>query len=513
MQYAQVRGLYSHGHLSNGMRVAVEARQAGYVVITTNTRRAFRHFALLSVLLVAGILAAMPESLPAQALQNAANHIYAQKPCTPVYASADTHSTLLTQLLPGTEVTSVGQVTVGVSHWTHVLFWSGIDGYIPSNLVSATFPARVSDNGCSYPGLPVAESNPLTTQHGPFALNGRAFVTIPATVYTEYDSRSMPITTLTAGTALAFTAWASDVSGSPWYKVTTPQGTGWIWGGNIRMDMPNPATQTVNGQPIWASMAGKGMYGTNYLVHHSDVNTLIQAAKKAGITHLYPEVAITQYGFYGQNSLDRLLPVAHKAGLTVIAWIYTNLDNVGDDARMTAMVANYRTPSGDRADGLLMDIEEVTDSASVYTYGQLARAMLGPDELFVASVFHPFARPGYPYAAIAASFNVIAPMNYWHSRKNHQYSDDAVQRFVSVSIQTIRAAMAIDGGTPLPVEETGQTYDMYTPAFTGWQNAPTTAEVNADLRTAREIGCIGIGFYEWQTTTQDEWSVVSAYKW
>src|SRR6185437_2490281 len=430
---------------------------------------------LLAVVGAASLLAVMPSSFAAQAA--ASGSLYAQKPCTPVYASADTHSTLLTQLLPGTEVKSLGQVAVGAQQWAHVSIWSGIEGYIPSNVVSTTFPAGVSDNGCSYPGLPIAEANPLTIQHGPFPLAGHATVTLPATVYARVDTRSMPLANLTPGTDLVFSAWATDAHGNPWYNVATVQGSGWIWGGDVRMDQPNPATEQVNGKPIWAPMAGKGMYATNYLVHHSDVDALVQAAKKTGITHIYTEVAITRYGFYAQDSLNRLLPVAHKAGLTVIAWIYTNLDNIGDDARMTELVANYRTPDGDRADGLLMDIEEVTDSASVYMYGQLARAILGPDVLFVASVFHPYARPGYPYAAIAASFNVIAPMDYWHSRKNHPYSDDAVGRFVSVSIQTIRAAMAIAGGTPLPVEETGQTYDMYTAAFTGWKDAPTSAEI------------------------------------
>ena len=466
---------------------------------------------LLTLVGMSCLLTVTPSSFVTHAAASAS--LYAQKPCTPVYASADAHSTLLTQLLPGTEVKSLGAVTVGAEQWAHVSIWSGIEGYIPSNVVSATFPAGVSDNGCSYPGLPIAEANPLTTQHGPFPLAGHATVTLPATVYAKVDTHSMPLANLTPGTDLVFSAWATDARGNPWYNVATAQGNGWIWGGDVRMDQPNPATEQVNGKPIWAPMAGKGMYATNYLVHHSDVDALVQAAKKAGITHIYTEVAITRYGFYAQDSLNRLIPVAHQAGLTVIAWIYTNLDNIGDDARMTELVADYRTPDGDRADGLLMDIEEVTDSGSVYMYGQLARAILGPDVLFVASVFHPYARPGYPYAAIAASFNVIAPMDYWHSRKNHAYSNDAVERFVSVSIQTIRAAMSVAGGTPLPVEETGQTYDMYTAAFTGWKDAPTTAEIATDLRTAHEIGCIGVGFYEWQTTTQDEWQTISAYKW
>lgn len=486
---------------------------AGQVWARTMRYRWVSRLVLVVAFCVAGVLGALPlgSTMHAQAKDNTT--LYAQRPCTPVYASPDTHSTLLTQLLPGTDVTALSQQSVGTQRWTHVAFWSGIDGYIPSNQLSATFPSGVGDNGCSYPGLPPAEANPLKTEHGPFPLDGRAIVRAPATVFDKPDNHALPLASLESGAPMTFSAWASDASGSPWFKVKVGDGTGWIWGGNVRMDLPNPATHQVDGKPIWARMAGKGMYATNYLVHHSDVDVLVRAAKKAGITHLYTEVAITRYGFYAQNSLDRLLPVAHKAGLTVIAWIYTNLDNVGDDARLTAMVASYRTPSGDRADGLLMDIEEVTDSASVYTYGQLARAMLGPDVLFVASVFHPFARPGYPFAAIAASFNVIAPMDYWHSRKNREYSDEAVERFVSVSVQTIRAAMAIEGGVPLPVEETGQMYDMYTPAFTGWQNAPTDAEIIADLRTAREYDCIGIGFFEWQTATRDEWTALSNDTW
>ncbi len=308
--------------------------------------RALRRAALLLGLIVAGILGVLPSGLPALAHQTTPNYLYAQKPCTPVYASSDAHSTLLTQLLPGSEVTSLGQVNVGSQHWTHVSFWSGIDGYIPSAQVSATFPAGVGDNGCSYPGLPSADANPLATAHGPFPLSGRAFVTLPAAVLASPDGHSMPIASLAIGAVVTFSAWASDANGSPWYKVTIPQGTGWIWGGDIRMDLPNPATRVVDGRPIWAGMAGKGMYGTNYLVHHSDVNALVEAAKKAGITHIYAEVAITQFGFYGQDSLNRLLPVAHKAGIAVIAWIYTSLDNVGDDARMTELVSNYRTPYG-----------------------------------------------------------------------------------------------------------------------------------------------------------------------
>jgi hypothetical protein len=184
---------------------------------------------------------------------------------------------------------------------------------------------------------------------------------------------------------------------------------------------------------------------------------------------------------------------------------------------MTQEASQYVTKSGDRVDGVATDVEAVDDTASVFCYGQLVRALLGPDTLLVAAVFHPFAQPYYPYAAIAASWNVIAPMDYWHSQDLRSYSIRQVERFVSDSITTIRAAMAsaLGGVTSisLPVEELGQTYDMYSGDGTGDQAAPTGAEIQADMRTARALGCIGVSFFEWQTATQAEWTSVKQFSW
>ena len=54
---------------------------------------------------------------------------------------------------------------------------------------------------------------------------------------------------------------------------------------------------------------------------------------------------------------------------------------------------------------------------------------------------------------------------------------------------------------------------MYSPAFTGWQNAPTASEVTADMQAAHNLGAIGVAMYEWQTTTQSEWDAISRFSW
>jgi hypothetical protein len=396
------------------------------------------------------------------------------------------------------------------SGWTRVRFWSGADGYIPSSLVGPQQPEHPREGVCSYPGLPDAIAEDPPTDTGPAPLSAKGVNVVATPLYAQPDSASQQVATLAQGQAITVSQWAAGPSGQAWYQASANGKSGWIWSAKVTLSITDPAKRQVNGQPIWKPVAGKGMWFTNYLPHHSDVDQMMRAAKLAGITHVYVEVAITKYGFYARDTLDRLLPAAHRQGIAVIAWVYPYLRDVSLDVRLTRLVADYVTADGERADGLAADIEEVIDRASVYSYGQLTRALLGDDTLMVAAVFHPRAEPGYPYDAIAASWNVLAPMDYWHSRASKLYSRVDVTRFVAASMITIRAAM---GASQLPIEELGQTYNMFTDDFTGGDTAPGWDEMIADMDAAKDLGCIGVSFFEWQTATQEQWRAISAYPW
>jgi hypothetical protein len=485
------------------------------------------HQLVLAVSCLAVLLAIRPYAPPASAggvfsaamaSGSAAGVTYVQQPCTPVYAAPDQHSLMLTELLGGTDVTSLGQVHVQRVTWQHVLFWSGQAGYINAGQLAAHPPTSADVGSCALPGVPVPESVPLPSGNGswPLPAGSSGVLFAPAPLYAAPGAISGPVARIASGTPVRLLAWAGDRAGHTWYKVATPLLIGWLWSGAVSLYQPNPAVQQVKGQPIWMPVYGKGMWFTNYLPRNSNITAIIDAAKLAGVTHLYAEVAITQYGFFGRNTLDRLLPAAHAAGISVIGWVFPDLANIAGDVRMTQEVAQYVTKSGDRVDGIATDVETVDDTASVFCYGQLVRALLGPDTLLVAAVYHPFAQPFYPYASIAASWNVIAPMDYWHSRDIRSYSASQVARFVADSITTIRAAMSstpTDAGTVLPVEELGQTYDMYSDDGTGDQAAPTGAEIQSDMQTAHALGCIGVSFFEWQTTTQAEWASIKQFSW
>jgi hypothetical protein len=435
---------------------------------------------------------------------------YTQAPCAPVSTAPNSAAPLITQLLGGTDVTLLSTA----SGWSHIRIWGATEGYIPARALAATPPARASEGVCSFPHVPEAQVDILPHEPGPFPLTASGVTNGPATVYAWPSLGAIPEAGLEAGAPVNISQWASDEAGRPWYHVQTGAGAGWLWAGYVLLDQPDPATHTVKGKPVWAPVAGKGMWFTNYFTRHTDVTKLVAAAKAAGLTHLYAEVAITRFGFYAPISLDRLLPAAHAQGIAVIAWVYPTLENVADDIRMSVRVARYVTPSGDRPDGLATDVEEVMDSGSVYTYGQLLRGLLGPDELLVNSAMHPFTHAGYPYAAVAASWNVMAPMDYWHSSAHRTYAAADVVRFVTISIVTIRAAMLAAGvSSPIPIEELGQMYDMYSDDGAGTAYNPSGAEITADLTTARSLGCIGASYFEWQTATQEQWQALSAFVW
>ena len=467
------------------------------------TLRSILSVTLACLALISGLLATAPI-----AHATSSSLLYTQPPCAPVYTAPSKQSLLITQLLGGTDVTAIGEGDA--SGWTHMHIWSGIDGYIPSSLLGAQQPEHPREGGCNYPGLPDAEAEDPPADTGPAALNAKGATMVVTPLYAQPDANSQQVATLAQGQAIAISQWAAGPGGQPWYQASANGKSGWIWSAKVKLSIADPAKQQVNGQPIWRAIAGKGMWFTNYLPHHSDVDQMMRAAKLAGITHVYVEVAITPYGFYARDTLNRLIPAAHNQGIAVIAWVYPYLRDVSLDVRLTKLVADYTTPTGERADGVAADIEEVIDRASVYSYGQLTRALLGDDTLMVAAVFHPRAEPDYPYDAIAASWNVLAPMDYWHSRASKLYGRADVTRFVAVSIITIRAAM---GMNQLPIEELGQTYNMFTDDFTGGATAPGWDEMIADMDAAKDYGCIGVSYFEWQTATQEQWQAISRYPW
>jgi len=253
-------------------------------------------------------------------------------------------------------------------------------------------------------------------------------------------------------------------------------------------------------------IAGKGLWLTFPDWKAQTDQQIVAEALADGATHIYLEVATSSDGFYGGRALDSLLPLAHAAGLAVLDWVYPELSNPAADAGILRQVGTYRTPGGDAADGLALDIEANLDAPTVAAYAGQAKAVAGPRGLVVAVTWAPEQLPHYPYAALAPYVGAFAPMDYWHVQES-DYSYAQVYAWVLGSVQQLRR---LAGRPSVPVEVIAETFDWHSPVTGQGEFSPTAAELQAAVQAASDAGAGGVSFYRASTATPPEQTVIAA---
>ncbi|HHY79813.1 MAG TPA: SH3 domain-containing protein [Thermoanaerobacter sp.] len=317
-----------------------------------------------------------------------------------------------------------------------------------------------------------------------------------------------------------------DKSGD-WYKVKLQNGVvGWIAGWlTIAYNNPNQIASDTSdnlsdrrtltaggsqssrgniGQALTSlPYAGKGVWYSIYskMPDASDLSRFVTAR----VTHIYIEVATSKAGFPDKwkKWLDDLLPAAHRAGIKVIAWLYTDLKDTTYDASLTAQVANYVTPSGYRVDGVAADIEElpqkdpVTAAKMVEDYATQTLKNLPAGMPFIAITYPPQYRPNYPYATMAKYFDAIALMDYWHvSSANYTYDD--AKNFVSDSIKKVQFL----AGNNVNIEVILHGYD-------DGYGLPSVDELKGALDASKDA--VGYSIYTWNTLNDELKDVFANY--
>jgi len=397
----------------------------------------------------------------------------------------------LTRLDIDQELRVTGATTDSVgARWLRIRLWDTLDGYARATALSAV-PVVPPNTPPGPPVLPhpagAHASMPLRatgSADGPLRLRGGPDPAAPLL-------RIVPV-----GTPLRVTAWATDSTGQAWYRIASPQ-PGWGSAGHIALTRGTT-------RPDLAIVRGLGMWLTPPVLRTAPPKAIVATALRNGLTHLYVEVARSDVGFNGAGILDRLLPIAHRAHIAVIVWVYPFLDDLPRDVATALAVARYTTPDGERPDGLMADIEQNMGEPYVRAYGQILRAALGPHMLMAASTYAPQTYYGqrYPFRAIAASWDLVVPMDYWDVGPTLRTAS-SVYRYVQASVVGVRA----DSGDPqLPVEVLGQTFDLYQ----NGRHSPGAAEIRAAIAAARDTHATGISFFEWNHATPEEWDALAA---
>lgn len=244
-----------------------------------------------------------------------------------------------------------------------------------------------------------------------------------------------------------------------------------------------------------APISGKGMWLTTWSGQTVDVDAVVSEASAAGLQELYVRTGSSTDGFYGGPLLRALVPVAHRAGISVVAWDFPTLSDPALDAERAADAF----ASG--ADAFSPDIEEAPEGTyltarRVADYLSLVRRDAG-DRPVIATVPRPLG-PGpftYPYATEAPFVDAFAPMVYW--------SCTEPGTAVSVAIAALSKLR--------PVAPIGQDYNMASEG--GRVGLPSGREIWRFLDVSMRLGAIGASLYDLESGGRPQLQALSAYPW
>jgi hypothetical protein len=248
------------------------------------------------------------------------------------------------------------------------------------------------------------------------------------------------------------------------------------------------------------AVTGKGMWLTTWPDTRVNVASVVSRATAAGLHQIWVRTGGTFEGWYGANLLTRLLPVAHAAGLKVIAWDFPTLGDPLRDVRRADHVLLGRF-AGQRVDGFSPDIETIYEGTfnsarRVRIYLSRVRHDAGSLPV-IATVLRPTPAmlASYPYRAEAPYVDVFAPMVYWSCTEPGAATLDAIKPLAKLR----------------PVHVIGQSFDMG--SMGGRHGMPTGREIWRFLDVAKRNGAVGASLYLYEQTRAPQWRALTRYPW
>lgn len=231
-----------------------------------------------------------------------------------------------------------------------------------------------------------------------------------------------------------------------------------------------------------------------------DENTIVRHAANLGLTHIFVRVGSGRTGLDTLGQVSPLIPVAHRAGIKVIAWYFPYFNNVEADVSRSVQAMRLRV-QGEGFDGFAADIEPAKGSAlsrstvSAYSKG-LRQALPGSYLIAVPPRPTPTTIRSFPYDAFIPFYDAVAPMVYWG-----RYDPSA----------TVTSAIEYLSRFGKPVAPIGQTYDMEPEG--GPRGNPPPHQTWAFMRGAKRNGAVGVSFWSWQHATSPEFDAVRKFVW
>jgi hypothetical protein len=234
----------------------------------------------------------------------------------------------------------------------------------------------------------------------------------------------------------------------------------------------------------------------------------VAAAAAGGVQTLFVQSSrqSTDGLLHDRDRLVRTIDLAHDAGIAVVLWTIPDLEDLDLDRARAIAAIELTTPRGDTADGFGLDIE-VDDIGFVpvrnrrlLQLSEELRAHAGPGHPMAAIVLPPLQLelnttwwPQFPYAELAAHYDVVVPMSY----SSYRGADaDTTYRW---NLDNVLRVRELAGDPDLPVHLAGGIADAL-------------PELDAFVQAARDGVVVGAGLYDLHTTRPEAWEHLRALR-
>jgi hypothetical protein len=205
------------------------------------------------------------------------------------------------------------------------------------------------------------------------------------------------------------------------------------------------------------------------------------------------------------NDVAAWLAAAHAAGIRVVGWYVPDYADLTRDVRRTLAIATF-SPAGQRFDAIGIDIEYMPTGTNPDVWNQavathLARVRAGTALPVVAIPLPPVLMRLYPdrfatfpWSAVGANANAVAPMSYWTSSTPAPRCAAGDQQYCAYQYSRDNVLLSRQL-TGLPVHVIGGVGDV-----------ATVAQVADYVRAARETAAAGGSLYDYRTTQPGFWT-------
>ena len=272
---------------------------------------------------------------------------------------------------------------------------------------------------------------------------------------------------------------------------------------------PNPVVVTPPPPPRTGGdlspFQGMGTWVDIYDSSWSHPRAAVADMAARGVRTLYLETSNFNRpsAFVYREETAAFVDAAHEDGIRIVAWYLPGFVDLAVDLRRSLAAVRFRTDAGNGFDAFGLDIESpAVRDPSVRTQRLLdlsAGLREGAGDYPLGAII-PSPRgmvrnssywPGFPYANLAAVYDVFMPMTYYTWRVS---GTEGARDYTARNIEIIRSEVGTDQE---PIHVIG-----------GIANESSNAETRGFVRGVREHGIVGASFYTFPTTQPDEWPIL-----